>query len=157
MKEKHIFSDNDRARQLCNIFMDSPPELLEVNIEDLLSISKVGQKRMFSYIRQYTLVPPTEIRQKRKRQKLKTFSKTKDTSKKRNTKLNQATLLLSSAYRSLLNPGSGCIQTFPLPLAICTPDGAMRKCNKSTFRDVVIDVFPGANAVVTHYPFLSPN
>ena len=157
MKEKHIFCDNNKARQLCNIFIDSPPELLEVNIDDLLSISKVGQKRMFSYIRQYTLVPPMELRQKHKRQKLKTFSKTKDTSKKLNTKLNQATLLLSSAYRSLLNPGSGCRQTFPLPLAICTPDGAIRKCNKSTFRDIVLDIFPRANVTVTQCPFLSPN
>ena len=50
MNEKHIFSDNDKARQLCNIFIDSSPELLEVNIQDLLSISKVGQKRIFSAI-----------------------------------------------------------------------------------------------------------
>ena len=48
MKEKHIiFYDNNKARQLCNIFIDSPPELFEVNIDDLLSISKVGQKRTF--------------------------------------------------------------------------------------------------------------
>ena len=96
---------------------------------------------MFSYIRQYALVPPTELQQKRKRQKPKTFTKSKDTSKKLNTKLNQATLLLSSAYKSLLNPGSGCKQTFPLPLAICTPDGTMRKCNKSAFRDIILDIF----------------
>lgn len=66
MKDKCIFSNTNHARSLCNIFVDSPPELLVANIEDLLSISKTGRDRMFSYIRQYTLVPPTEIQQKRK-------------------------------------------------------------------------------------------
>ena len=111
---------------------------------------------MFSYIRQYTLVPPTEIQEKRQRQKLKTFTKTKDTSRKLNTKLNQATLVLSSAYKSLLNPGSGCKQTFPLPLALCSPDGTMRKCSKSVFRDVILDIFNGSQAVVTQCPFITP-
>ena len=57
------------------------PELPVANVEDL-SISKTGKNRMLSYIRQYALVPLTEIQQKRKRQKLKTFTKTRDTSKK---------------------------------------------------------------------------
>ena len=35
-----------------------------------------------------------------------------------NTKLNQATLLLTSAYKSLLNPTRGYKQTYPLPLAM---------------------------------------
>ena len=62
---------------------------------------------MFTYIRQHTLIPPTELKQKRRRQKLKTFTKARDSTKKMNTKLNQATLLLSSAYKSLLNPTKG--------------------------------------------------
>ena len=155
MKDKSLFSDTCTPRKLCNVFVDSPPELLDASIEDLLSMSKIGQTRMFSYIRQYALEPPTELQQKRRRQKLKTFTKNKDTSKKLNTKLNQATLLLSSAYKSLLNPGSGCKQTFPLPLAICTPDGTMRKCNKSIFRDVILDIFPGSHVVATQCPFIT--
>ena len=91
---------------------------------------------MLSYVRQYTLVPPLEIRQKRRRNKLKTFTKARDTSKKLNTKLNQATLMLSSAYKSLVNPCAGYTQTFPLPLALCNPHGEMRTCMKSKFRDV---------------------
>ena len=155
IKEKKIFSDTLNTRKLCNLFVDSPPELLAANVEDLLSISTIGKERMFSYIRQYTLVPPTEIQEKRRRQKLKTFTKTKDTSRKLNTKLNQATLLLSSAYKSLLNPGSGCKQTFPLPLALCSPDGDMRRCNKSSFREVMLEMFKGNEIVVTECPFIA--
>ena len=92
---------------LCNIFVDNPPTLEAAKIDDLLCIHVKGHERMFSYIWQYTLVPPKELKQKRRRQKLKTFSKTKDTSQKMTTKLNQATLLLSSAYKSLLNTNNG--------------------------------------------------
>ena len=82
---------------------------------------------MLSYVRQYILEPPTELRQKRTRQKLKTFTKTKTTTSRLNTRLKQATLLLSSAYKGLLNPGAGHKQTFPLPLAVCDPHGEIRK------------------------------
>ena len=83
--------------------VDNPPVLQKVNVQDLLQI----RERMFSYTRQYTVFRPLELRQKRRRQKLKTFAKVRDTSRKLNTKLNQATLLLSSAYRSLLSPCAG--------------------------------------------------
>ena len=87
------------SQEHCNIFVDSPPQLPNVNTEDLLQIAEKGRERMLLYVRQYTLVPPLEIRQKRRRNKLKTFTKARDTSKKLNTKLNQATLMLSSAYK----------------------------------------------------------
>ena len=96
-----MFSDSNKS-PLCNIFIDNPPTLAAANVEDLLQIHSKGSERMFSYIRQYALEPPTEIQQKR-RQELKTFSTPDKTSKE----LNQATLLLSKAYQSLLNPSSG--------------------------------------------------
>ena len=96
---KHVFENTAQPRTLCNIFVDSPPQLPNVNTEGLLQIAEKGREIMLLYVRQYTLVPPLEIRQKRRRNKLKTFTKARDTSKKLNTKLNQATLMLSSAYK----------------------------------------------------------
>ena len=108
--------------------MDNPTTLPPENIKDLLRIAEAGRDRMFSYIRQYALVPPTEIRQKRTRQKLKTFACKKQTNKQLKTQLQQATTLLSSAYKSIVSCGKGqkTIQTHPLPLAICKPGGTMR-------------------------------
>ena len=76
----------------CNIFVDSPPQLPAANIQDLLQIGQKGTERMLSYVRQYVLEPPTELRQKRTRQKLKTFTKNKTTTSRLNTRLKQATL-----------------------------------------------------------------
>lgn len=157
ISDKNIFKYPQSAQALCNIFIDNSPELPQVNKQDLLQICKIGRERMFSYIRQYTLYPPTELRQKRRRQRLKTFTKAQDTSRKLNTKLNQATLLLSSAYRSLLNPCAGYKQTFPLPLALCNAYGEMRSCTKSEFRDVVLNLFPSSNTFVTQCPLINGN
>ena len=60
-----------------NIFITNPPALAPANIQDLLCIHQKGKEHMFSYIRQHKLVPPTELKQKRRRQKLKTFTKTR--------------------------------------------------------------------------------
>ena len=71
-----------------------------------------------------------------------------------NTKLNQATLLLSSAYKSLLNPSKGYKQTFPLPLAICNPTGQMRTCNKSVFKEAIENAFPNSQTFTPSCPIL---
>ena len=110
---------------------------------------------MFSYLRQHTLIPPTEAKQKRRRQKLKTFTKIRDSARKMTTKLNQATLLLSSAYKSLLNPTKGYKQTFPLPLAICNPSGQMRTCNKSLFKEALETALKSSHIFIPHCPLLS--
>lgn len=62
LANKHIFKVSEK-RALCNIFVDNPPPLAAANIQDLLSIRQKGKERMFSYIRQYTLIPPTELKQ----------------------------------------------------------------------------------------------
>ena len=146
-----IFSQKLQTQQLRNIFIDSPPTLPPENIKDLLRIAEAGRERMFSYIRQYTLDPPTEIRQKRTRQKLKTFACKKQTNKQLKTQLQQATTLLSSAYKSIVSCGKGqkTIQTHPLPLAICKPDGTMRTGCKSDFKDVVPELFPNSKTFIT--------
>ena len=154
LNDKHIFKLHDK-RILCNIFVADPPTLEALNVQDLLSIRQKGRERMFSYIRQHTLIPPTESKQKRRRQKLKTFTKTRDSARKMTTKLNQATLLLSSAYKSLLNPTKGYKQTFPLPLAICNPSGQMRTCNKSLFKEAIQTVFPNSGIFTPHCSLLS--
>ena len=150
-----IFSQKLQIQPLRNIFMDNSPALPPENIKDLLRIAEVGRERMFRYIRQYTLVPPTEIRQKRTRQrtrqKLKTFACKKETNKQLKTQLQQATTLLSSAYKTIVSCGKGqrTIQTHPLPLALCKPDGTMRAGCKSDFKDVMLELFPNSNTFTT--------
>ena len=46
-------------------------------MQDILQISQKGTERMLSYVRQYVLEHPTELKQKRARQKLKTSATTK--------------------------------------------------------------------------------
>ena len=142
---------------LQNVFLESPACLSRTNVIDLLSISTNGSTRMFKYIRQYTLNPPAEIRQKRRRMKMKTFTLCKDSSRTLKTKLNQASLMLSSAYRSLQSSGphSGYRQTFPYPLALCTPGGVMRKCCKSTFKDSMMSLFPDKNIIISQCPIIT--
>jgi hypothetical protein len=70
------------------------------------------------------------------------------------TLTNQATLLLSSAYKSLLNPTQGYKQTFPLPLAICNPTGQMRTCNKALFKEALENAFPNSQTFLPHCPIL---
>ena len=106
ISDKQIFKLHEN-RMLCNIFVDNPPILAAANAQNLLSIHEKGHEQMFSYIRQHTLIPATELKEKRCRQKLKTFTIAKDFTRKMTTKLNQATLLLTSAYKSLLNPTKG--------------------------------------------------
>ena len=64
-------------------------------------------------------------------------------------------MLLSSAYSGLLSTRPGYKQSFPLPLALCTPHGEMRACVKSKFRDVIIDTI-SSSSFVTKCPFLCP-
>ncbi len=64
IKLKSLF-DNTTPRRLCNVFVSSPPQLDKVNVENLLSIRSTGRSRMVSYIRQYILTSPLELRQKR--------------------------------------------------------------------------------------------
>ena len=74
LQTKRLFHDVGELREVQNVFVDSPPQLPQQNIDDLLSIAQKGIDRMLSYVRQYALDPPTEQRQKRRRQKLKTYS-----------------------------------------------------------------------------------
>ena len=74
------------------------------------------------------------------------------------TKLNEATLLLSSAYKSLLNLTKGYKQTFPLPLAICNPSGQMRTCNKSLFKEALETAFQNSYTFIPDCPlFVVPS
>ena len=57
--------------------MKTTAEVIKMIIQDGDSaylLGNVGSTRIFKYIRQYTLTPPTEIRQKRRRMKMKTFT-----------------------------------------------------------------------------------
>ena len=147
ISNKHIFKLCPK-RSLCNVFVDDRQALAAAaNIQDLLCIYQKGKERILSYIRQYILVSPKELKQKRRRQKLSTFTKIKDSARKMTTELNQATLLLSSAYKSLLNPKKGYKQT----LALCNPSGQMRTCNKSSFKDVIQNIFQTENIFLSQH------
>ena len=152
-----LFQNPSQPRCLCNVFASPPPALDHGNVKDLLSISKIGNERMLSFVRQYVLTPPNEIRQKRRRQKLRTFTPVKASTRQLNSKLKQVSLLLSKAYRSLMSPGSGFKQTYPFPLALCSPNGTIRPRSKSTFRDVVLSVLSGVPGCtsLSHDPFIT--
>ena len=63
--DKGLFSNANEKIPLWT-FIDNPPTLAAANTEDLLRIHSKGIERMFSYVRQYALEPPTEIPQKNK-------------------------------------------------------------------------------------------
>ena len=92
---------------------------------------------MLSYVWQYVLKHTTELKQKRTRQSWKCPPQQQQQQQQQqqkinlkvNTRLKQATLLLSSAYKGLkglLTSATGYKQTFPLLLAVCDPHGEMR-------------------------------
>ena len=60
--DKSIFKHAKRT--LCNIFITNPA-LAHANIQHLLCIRQEGKERMFSYIRQHKLVPPTELKSRK--------------------------------------------------------------------------------------------
>ena len=152
----NLFShDGTCKRPLKNVFVEGPPKLEESNITDLLSVTIKGRERMMSYVRQYVLNPPTELRQKRKRQKLRSFTKQRSSNAKLRTEANQTALLLASAYKRLVAAGPVYNRTYPFPLALCTPDGTMRACNKSVFRDALIKTFPDRPMFVPSCPLFS--
>ena len=56
-----------------------------------------------------------------------------------------------------MSPGSGFKQTYPFPLALCSPNRTIRPCSKSTFRDVVLSVLSGVpgSTSLSHDPFVT--
>jgi hypothetical protein len=68
-----------QLRTLHNIFSEKSPVLDSETVHDLLSISNEGQQRMARYIAQYVIHPPLETPQKRRRRKMRTFTKKKQT------------------------------------------------------------------------------
>ena len=107
-----LFSEIEN-RNLATLLPDKPLKLSPDQEHDLLNISRTGKERMLTYIRQFVLVPPKEVPQPRKRNKLKCFTKTRVTKRPWTTairlKYNLTPLTLScwmlviSQYHSL-NP-----------------------------------------------------
>ena len=62
------------AVELHNVFAHCPKSLDKPTRSDLLDIRNAGRRRLVSYVRQYALCPPTEVPEKRSRQKLRTFT-----------------------------------------------------------------------------------
>ena len=66
-------------RALVNSFNANAPPLDDEQRHDLLRIAVEGKSRMVTYIKQYMIKPPLEKPVKQRRNKLKTFSKRKNT------------------------------------------------------------------------------
>ena len=117
----------------------------QIDIEqraDLLRIQEVGKERMSKYVRQYVLDPPTEVRQKRERKKLKTFSKVRTTLKTQKSKVSRLTKMTKSLLTRLQQSGQFYDRVLEYPLAICDEYGNMRSRNKSSFKDALLDIAP---------------
>ena len=101
IRKLNLFSTPHIHRSLHNVFSEKSQMLDASNVKNLLEISSVGNTKMNAYIKQYILVPPTEVRQKRTRSKLQTFTKKKETHKRLNTKIkNRATKSSTHIYSS---------------------------------------------------------
>jgi hypothetical protein len=153
VKERHVFNHVDQKRTLQNIFSNNPPTLNNEQRQDLLKISKEGQTRMGTYIRQYVLDPPTEIRQKRQRRKLKTFTKVKSTIRSQQSKVSRLTKMTKSLASRLQQTGQFYDRVLEFPLAICDEFGKMRGRHKSSFKDALLQFQSMAPMFCTSVPF----
>ena len=138
LKTKNIFHAEKRV--LHNLFSEKPLELDNEAQRDLQSISEEGKTRMRTYIRQYIINPPMEVPKKRKRRKMKTFTKRKVTQRTQRSQLGQVCLLLKGAYAQLQKGGQYLEKTIEYPLALCTEFGDLRSRSKSAFKDALQSV-----------------
>ena len=129
-----------KERKLCNVLAPEPEELNAEQREDLLSVSKVGRSRMSTYIRQYVLYPPTEIRQKRRRSKLKTFSKPKSGIQTQKSQVSRLSKMAKSLAIRLKQSGHFYDRVLEFPLAICDEFGQMRSRTKSAFKQAILQI-----------------
>ena len=99
---------------------------------DLMNILESGTKRLSTYLKQHILF--TEPKTKRKRQKIRTFTKTNKTQTQAKTQLKNVTTILKNSFRHLQAAGVAVAQTAPYPL---DNNGNMRTLQKSQFRGTI--------------------
>jgi hypothetical protein len=97
---------------------------------------------MQTYIKQYILEPPLEKPEKRRRCKLKTFSKKRNTLQSQQSKISRVSKMNKSMVHTLKTTGQFYDQVMDLPLAICDEFGKLRTRTKSLFNDVLKKIFP---------------
>lgn len=138
MKTSNVFcSEGHNLRTL--FYSQKPVELTPDQISDLMKISREGKKRMFLYIRQYIITPSKEVPQKRKCNKLKTFTKTKTTKKTERSKVSRMSKNLRGLNTFFQKAGHIADKVSAFPLALCTADGGLRDPHKSSFKDALME------------------
>ena len=152
IKKHNIFASQERS--LYNTFDPKAKDLDNETRYDLLRVQVEGRERMIQYIRQHAIHPPLDIPQKRRRTKLKTFTKKKQTARTQKTVTGQLSLLLKRAYSQLQKTGLYLEKTIEFPLALCSEFGDMRPRHKSKMKDVMQAEFPGMFS--TCLPFIPP-
>jgi hypothetical protein len=145
--------DHSQNRSLCNIFSDGHKELDNEQQKDLLKIEDEGKRRMLTYIRQYILDPPKEVRQKRIRKKLKTFSRPKATLRAQQSKVSRLTKMTKSLATRLQQSGQFYDRVLEYPLAISDEFGQMRPRSKSAFKNVFLNIPALSDIFSTILPF----
>ena len=149
--ESEVFAQN--GRKLSNVFTSCAPDLDAEQREHLLKVKETGKSRMATYIRQYILEPPSEIRQKRKRNKLKTFSKAKSNIQSQKSQVSRLSKMTKSLTSRLQQTGLFYDRVLEYPLAICDEFGKMRPRHKSSFKDAILNISQMKSMFTTSVPF----
>ncbi len=151
VKSKSLFSDS--GRRLINVFISKAPNLDDIQISNLLSISSEGVKRMTSYIRQHILSPPLDVPTKIIRRKLRTFSKKRTTNRSQNSQMKKLSKISKGLTRQLQRSGHFYDRILEYPLAICDPFGELRDRHKYLFKEALMNVDDLKCMFVTQTPF----
>jgi hypothetical protein len=152
VKGAQIFETNSK-RKLCNVFSSKPPTLDNEQRKDLLRVQEEGKARMKTYIKQYIMEPPAEIRKKRIQQKLKTFSKPKNNIRQQQSKVSRLTKMTKKLAARLQQTGQFYDRILEYPLAICDELGKIRSRHKSTFKEALLSIPSLAAMFSTIIPF----
>ena len=138
LRSKGIFSLS-QTRKLKNILNEKSHELTNEQCFDLLNVAQIGKERMCTYIKQYIFNPPLEVPKKRRRRKLKTFTRQKATKQSQTSKVSRLTKLLKGLNTQIQKVGHFMDRILEFPLAISDELGEMRARQKSIIKDTLLE------------------
>ena len=146
-----LFSSTRRT--LRNLFNCNAPLLDAEQRRDLLKISSDGKNRMLTYIKQYVIKPPLERPMKRRRNKLKTFSKNKSSLQGKISQASRLSKMNKGLVSLVKQTGHFYDQVMELPLALCNEHGRFRSRTKSAFTVVLRSIFPSFMSTMLPFDF----
>ena len=154
LQEVDLYAVSKEERQLKNILSASTSTLDSKSTEDLLSIEKVGIKRMRTYLSDSLLAPP-EIDKKKKGKKrprkLATFSCRPSSTREGKARERELTTIAKNAME-LLKANGITAQTSPYPLALSDLEGNLRASGKSKFLASLTKCLDFERAISSTYP-----